>query len=770
MGYQCNIPYILLVSFLRRIPAERAQHDSEQTRTHQHFFNVLWFSCCGIDGVVCFLDDALIAAPTPQLHWERVEQVLNRLRGAGLILQKSKCSFLQEKVEYLGFIINRDGIHKNPNKIKAIMDVKVPLNTKQLKSFLGIVNFYHSFIPQAAVILEPLHSLLRKDVEWVWSEKHQKSFNDVKKELGSSRVLAHFDPRQQLVLTVDAAPGGLGAVLAVRYHNGTERPISYASRALNKSERKYSQIQKEATAIIYVEMEPPEVDTCTELPSYINALAEAGAALPASLGEMQSATIADNTLSAVIQYVNKGWPRKVRAELLPFSRCQHELHVDNGCLMRGHRVVVPEMYRPAVIQELHAAHLGIIKMKSLARERCWYPGIDRDIEQVVSNCDRCISLRSSPPKATLEPWDWPLAVFDRIHLDYLGPLHNKTFLCLVDAHSKWIECLDMSNMTSQCLIFNLKKVFSRFGLPKTIVTDNATTFTSAEFAKFCKVNGIIHILTPVYSPQSNGLAENAVRTCKKFIKNALKDGTIKNINSRLDDYLFHYRNTPHCTTGVSPSMLMFNRNLRCKLDLISVGASTDTAKQSFVNDRVRLHQGRQRRNFGGKGRFFSQGDNVWIRDYRFNPKKPVWVLGSVVNRVGKVLYHVNVKGTDIVWRRHVNQLLDAKINNRALNRAAWSYEKHEGATAQCHESVQSASSPIAPESGVPDASGPPARSPRTPPGSPEPSALSDADDGLYGTPPSDVPDERSTLRVSSVPEVRRTRSGRRVYPPKILFL
>ncbi|XP_052748504.1 uncharacterized protein K02A2.6-like [Galleria mellonella] len=542
----------------------------------------------GIDGVVCFLDDVLIAAFTPELHWERVEQVLIRLRDAGLILQKSKCYFLQEKVEYLGFIIDRERIHKNPDKIRAIIDVKVPMNTKQLKSFLGIVNFYHSFISQAAALLEPLHTLLRKDIEWEWTDEHQKAFNAVKRELSSSRVLAHYDPRQQLVLTVDAAPSGLGAVLAARYHDGAERPICYASRALNKSERAYSQIQKEATAIIYgikkfhqylygrqqpfilrtdhkpllsifspekgvpqmtesrlqryalflaaynykiefvssgnnvadylsrfpVEMEPQEVINDTEMPSYINALAAAGATLPASLEEMRSSTAADITLSDVIQYINKGWPRKVRVELLPYSRCQHELHVDNGCLMRGHRVVVPEVYRSAVIQELHAAHLGIMKMKSLARERCWYPGIDRDIEQTVSNCDRCISVRSAPPKAHMESWNWPVSVFDRIHLDYLGPLSSKIFLVLVDAHSKWIECLDMPNMTSQSLILNLKKVFSRFGLPKTIVTDNATTFTSSEFGKFCDVNGITHILSPVYSPQSNGLAENAVKTCK----------------------------------------------------------------------------------------------------------------------------------------------------------------------------------------------------------------------------------------------------------------
>lgn len=205
----------------------------------------------GIEGVECFLDDVLIAAPTLQQHWERVDEVLGRLRDAGLMLQRTKCSFCQEKVEYLGFVIDRDGMHKSPDKVNAIMNLKSPANVKELKSFLGIINFYRNFIPNASIQLEPLHSLLRKEQKWEWSERHQKAFEAVKRELGSERTLAHFDPRHQLVLTVDAAPGGLGAVLAVRYANGDERPLGYASRALTKSERGYSQIQKEATAIIF---------------------------------------------------------------------------------------------------------------------------------------------------------------------------------------------------------------------------------------------------------------------------------------------------------------------------------------------------------------------------------------------------------------------------------------------------------------------------------------------------------------------------------------
>ncbi|CAK1598385.1 unnamed protein product [Parnassius mnemosyne] len=132
-----------------------------------------------------------------------------------------------------------------------------------------------------------------------------------------------------------------------------------------------------------------DVDDVT---SYVNTLVAAGVPLPASLDKLRATFHKDKFLSPVMQYVTKSWPRKVSSELLPYNRCQRELYVDSGVLMRGHKIVMPTVYRAAVLQELHAAHLGVIKMKMIARERCWYPGIDSDIENMASNCGRCISL------------------------------------------------------------------------------------------------------------------------------------------------------------------------------------------------------------------------------------------------------------------------------------------------------------------------------------------------------------------------------------------
>lgn len=789
-----------------------------------------------MEGVEVFLDDVLIAAATPRQHWERVERVLKKLQDAGLMLQKSKCFFFQERIEYLGYIIDSNGIHKNPEKVKAISEARIPENPKQLKSFLGIINFYRSFIPRASMLLEPLHCLLRKDVSWQWTDEHQKAFEAIKKEISSPRVLAHYDPQQQLVLTVDAAPGGLGAVLAVRYSDGRERPLSFASRSLCKSERAYSQIQKEATAIIFgikkfhqylygrqipfilrtdhkplmsifspdkgisqltearlqryalflaaynyklefVSSERNVADYLSRFPvnssfppngvseevSYVGILSVSKALLPASLDELRSATASDETLAQVSVFVSTGWPKRVTPNLLAYRRCLNELHIDSGLLMRGHRVVIPTVFRKAVLQELHATHLGIIKMKMMARERCWFPGIDTEIENVANSCDRCIEARVSPPKVPIENWNWASTVFERIHIDYLGPIYNKIYLVLVDSYSKWLECVEVPNLTALVLISKLKSIFTRFGLPQCIVSDNATTFRSEELSKFCLEYGIQQIFAPVYSPQSNGLAENAVKTCKKFITNAMKDGCGRDLNARLDEYLFHYRISPHCTTEESPARLMFGRNLRCRLDVISVpsqGAQL-TQPPTKTADRVRVKQNRQKVFYRGMKKCFQIGDRVWVRDYRRNPKKPNWVLGSIIAKIGKVLYDVSLSRSDVIWRRHANQLMNANTYNPkpdiiATDTNQWTYDRFEVTPGSNHTTHTQT-----------DTSHNASSSPRNSQTFDIAGGSSGGDAAeCFGTPTNDVIEPRV---VNVEGDRYHTRSGRVVIPPKRYF-
>ena len=131
-----------------------------------------------------------------------------------------------------------------PSKISAISGAPQPENVSQLQSFLGLVNFYGRFIPNASQVLYPLNMLLQKGATWKWTDECESAFKTVKECLTSSEVLMHYDPTLPLVLECDASPFGLGACLLQPEKTGTLRPISYISRSLAKAEKNYSQIER----------------------------------------------------------------------------------------------------------------------------------------------------------------------------------------------------------------------------------------------------------------------------------------------------------------------------------------------------------------------------------------------------------------------------------------------------------------------------------------------------------------------------------------------
>ena len=205
----------------------------------------------GIKGICVYLDDILITGPTEEEHLRNLAQVLQRLESAGMRLKRQKCAFLLPSVAYLGHVISQEGLHTEESKVRAIVDAPEPTNVGELRSFLGMVNYYGKFLPDLATTLAPLYRLLRKSCRWRWSTEQKLSFNQVKDLLRSGRVLTHFDDRLPLVLECDASPYGLGAVLSYRMPNGEERPVGYASRTLTKAEINYSHLDKEGLAIIF---------------------------------------------------------------------------------------------------------------------------------------------------------------------------------------------------------------------------------------------------------------------------------------------------------------------------------------------------------------------------------------------------------------------------------------------------------------------------------------------------------------------------------------
>ena len=205
----------------------------------------------GIPNVIVRMDDILISGKDDDHHMANLEAVLKKLSETGLRLRKEKCFFMVPEVTYCGYVINGRAIKPVEAKVDAIQNAPVPENVTQLRAFLGMLNYYHRFLPDIATVLEPLHKLLRQGTQWCWKTEQQMAFDKSKKLLQSANLLVHFQPDLELILASDASDYGVGAVLSHQMADGAERPIGYVSRSLNKAERGYSTIEKEALAIIF---------------------------------------------------------------------------------------------------------------------------------------------------------------------------------------------------------------------------------------------------------------------------------------------------------------------------------------------------------------------------------------------------------------------------------------------------------------------------------------------------------------------------------------
>ncbi|KAL5516505.1 hypothetical protein EMCRGX_G001854 [Ephydatia muelleri] len=205
----------------------------------------------GIPKVIVYIDDILITGSTDKEHLETLEKVLYKLKEAGIHLNKDKCFFLQESVVYLGYKIDKNGIHPLAEKVEAVKNAPEPKNITELKSYLGLLTYYSRFLPRMATMLAQLYRLLQAKIPWNWTQKEKMAFENSKNLLLSAKVLVHFDPNKELILACDASSYGVGAVLSHKMPDGTERPIAFASRTLSSAEKNYSQLEKEGLACIF---------------------------------------------------------------------------------------------------------------------------------------------------------------------------------------------------------------------------------------------------------------------------------------------------------------------------------------------------------------------------------------------------------------------------------------------------------------------------------------------------------------------------------------
>lgn len=655
----------------------------------------------GLEGVKCFFDDIIIQGANQEQLLQRLKLVLDKLKGSNLRVNKDKCHFFQTSINYLGHTIDKEGLHKNRDKINAIIKTEHPINTAELRTFLGIANFYNKFIPNLASITNPLNNLLKKESSFRWSPECEQAFIQIKKEILSEKVLIHFDSKKTLVLATDASPLGLGAVLSHRLPDGSERPIAFASRTLSDSEKNYSQIDKEATAIhwglkkffyycygrkfiLVTDHKPltvifhphqtlPAMSTM-RLFHYAHFLSgfdyniEYRNSANNSNADYLSRFPVENTKTNRIDQnysfqfqqihtidIN---PDVIATETRNDADCTSLLHAletgrslktlgykDNEftlhdeCLLRGSRVFIPKALREQVLDELHLGHPGIVKMKLLARSFVYWKGIDNEIETKVKSCRTCRLQQNEPEKAPLHHWEHPNGPWQRLHIDFAGPVHGHQLLIIVDAFSKWTEIIPTKSTTSSWCIQKLKELFCTFGTPHVLVSDNGRQFVSEEFEKYLKDCMIFHKTSAPYHPATNGQAERFVQTVKRILRSLEGEGG--NLVEKLVTVKTRLRRTPNAK-GQTPYQLMFGREIRTALHAMFLRKEKETALRRQEID----------------VREFNTGDRVQTRDYTSATQR--WQFGSIIKRLGRLHYEVRTDNGD-VWRRHLDQLLAAPL-------------------------------------------------------------------------------------------------------------
>jgi len=206
---------------------------------------------CRIPFTQVRVDDILVSGRNDAEHLANLRAVLTKLKEAGLTLCMSKCMFLQEEVSYCGYMVSKHGIKPMSSNVEAVKAAPAPTCVSELRGFLGMVNYYNMYLPKMSSLTEPLHDLLRKGVPWKWSQECGSVFRQVKKLLCEAPVLALFDMTRPIVVHCDASNYGVGAVLSHVMEDGTEKPVSYASRTLSSAERNYATVEKEGLALVY---------------------------------------------------------------------------------------------------------------------------------------------------------------------------------------------------------------------------------------------------------------------------------------------------------------------------------------------------------------------------------------------------------------------------------------------------------------------------------------------------------------------------------------
>jgi RNase H-like domain found in reverse transcriptase/Reverse transcriptase (RNA-dependent DNA polymerase)/Integrase zinc binding domain len=320
--------------------------------------------------------------------------------------------------------------------------------------------------------------------------------------------------------------------------------------------------------------------------------------------------------------IAKGWPNhktQVPRNCREYWSMREEITDDDGLIFVGNKVLVPPTLRVKMLQILHEGHFGIEKCKARARNVMYWPGISKDIYNLVMQCGTCQHFGKQNAKEPLMPHPVPKRAWQTVSADILE-YQDKAYLAVKDYYSRWIELVQLKDKTANEVSVKLQSIFARFGIPDTLIADNMP-FSSYAFKTFAEQwNFTVKTTSPRFA-QSNGMAENAVKIAKTMLRKAIYES--KNVSS----FLLEYRNTPITNIGLSPAQLLMNRQLKSNLPIIDSLLLPQIQKD--VRAKLLKVQDSQKRFFDRTAislKPLKDNDNILVR------KEKVWEPAKVLNR------------------------------------------------------------------------------------------------------------------------------------------
>ena len=664
----------------------------------------------GIPGVQVFIDDIQITGKDDKDHLDNLGRVFQRLEENRVSLNKDKCLFMKDQIDYLGHTIDSKGIRPQDDKVKAVLNVPQPQDIKELRSFLGGVQYYSKFLPNLSDMLKPLNDLLKKDSDWNWSKECEKSFQQVKEMLSSKTVLTHYNPKLPVILATDASMKGLGAVISHKTANGEEKPIAYASRSLSTAERNYAQIEKEALGIMF------------GVRKFHQYLYGRSFTLITDHKPLIKIFGPKTDLPAMAAAKIQRWSVELSNFQYDIQYRRSEDHCNADMLSR-----LPQSSNPSEKEEktdvfftyvndlpVSAAEIAEETKKDPVLSKVlrftldgWPAYTDEETLKLYFNKKDEITIEAGVLQwgvRVLIPHKFRQRLLHELHEGHQGMSQSKA---IARSYIYWPDidkdievmvkecrsCASIKNNPPAAPVFawtfpskpweRIHVDFADFEGQKYFLVIDAfskwpeivpMTTTTAE-----RTNNVLRQLFAIHGLPHTLVSDNGPPFLSTEFKLFLKRNGIKHITSqpympsingpaerlvqtfkqrmksssdsilgpqKLAKILLQLRSTPHTMTGKSPAELLFNRKLRIRLDLI---------KPNFVLD---MREKQESKAKSCKLRSFEPGKNVKVRNYRSG--LPKWSDGVILSRRGTVSYEVRVNGG--VRHCHIDQLVSSPVS------------------------------------------------------------------------------------------------------------